>query len=336
MQRTQKSRSGRRLDPGKSLNCVPKTGKFGRENFGKTKGSVNSGCKNERELTDEMIRRANPQKVNPWSRSTVDRRRRVCNLYRRIIKVRPEAKQHPKIVVAILSEMFQPSTAVTYTRTLRSLLRLHQTDPRVEEWKESIRWLRMKAGRNPPRKATPLQPRQLRCLTPQRQTDLMIAFMTISASRHADLIGATCSKTPNPEVLKLHLSIFKSDIFGEKNVTKHVSVPRSWVTPLFRMMNSPPSYRATHERMKQIHPSLTPHSARRGAVTILSTIFPSETIALLTGHSRGILDPTSVRRYIEPTINSLEAQQQIIMSAHLAKIIDPTKRLPTPMQPRFL
>jgi hypothetical protein len=204
----------------------------------------------------------------------------------------------------------KPSTALLWTHTLLSLmpeLRSALTRRMIKVWEREAAVVT--------RRALVVGPEQLRLpLIPSDiNTARTIQMLWTSACRHADLARAT-TVTVAPGIHRMTWGWQKSDLRGKRHLCKFVVYPHyipHWAT-----------YRQVYRVMKKIHPDLTVHSIRRGALTYLASMgFSHAQIGKLSLHTPQSDESLAVRRYVEPHQNQPEGQLQIQMSQTLWRAI---------------
>jgi integrase len=225
-----------------------------------------------------------------------------------------------------------PTTVVTYTATLKTLMR--ETRPRDlqvhTEISSALRGARKSVNRCQVVQARPATAEDMANLRSNLHPNdwYTVALLFVTASRHADLAAMRPVKWPlhndlHPILQLMMASSFKSDIFAERCLSKWIQGSpdillkwyrmlhnRSW-TPYWRL------YRALVQRG-----DLTVHSFRRGAATILASEgFSMSEIGKLTLHTPKTDEHLSVRRYVKEHPSQAEAQLVMRMSSRLLHLI---------------
>jgi len=211
---------------------------------------------------------------------------------------------------------YAPSTAVTYAATLRRIIPA-DLDATLEV---ALRALRKAAPICALRRAQAVTPSLMLKVTNAKEAARWTAILLyVSATRHGDLaavsFGVWEGPTPEMAILQLQFAPHKSDVFGQRNISKWVV----WPKVLLRHLRSLAPYAATLKFMHKMGAELTVHSLRRGAATGLASAgYAMEEILLLTGHTPSADPNLAVRRYIDAHPAQPEAKKCLEMSGVLS------------------
>jgi hypothetical protein len=274
-------------------------------------------------MSDQAIRGAEAIRLEPWTESTMTRRRRVEDLWNRFLTLRPTGSVH-LFARSLLAAGLSRKTATSYVGVLK-VIKPQLTTPR--KWTATMRGLRKLAATEkvrPARAATPEQMTEvLQRASPKIRATILLLW--VSASRHADLkhahIKGEWRMSDGSTVISVAFQAFKSDIFGRRAVTKQLRVSSSVASEIRQALRHKVSYALVLRAMKT--GGLTVHSIRRGATSYLATKVPPEKIVLLTAHSTATSkETTALRAYLEESPLSTEGQTQQELSQLLVKAVE--------------
>lgn len=246
--------------------------------------------------------------------STYRRRRRVMELWNEFVKMVP----HPSVALflRVLELLFAPSTALGYAATLALTVPTLSQDPQL---KEGLRYLKKLAGKSQLRRkqAVPMSPLEMTELIKTATMRIKSAAIVIwlTASRHADYLEMELTKVWRVKshfMLLFQMSTFKSDLFGKRFVQKYVLVPKPLGIVLQHHMleEKRVSYSQLYRAVKRVNKTLSCHSFRRGAISLLTNEgHKAERIILLSAHAMPN-EPTAIRRYADPSPTSSTALRQ--------------------------
>jgi hypothetical protein len=217
---------------------------------------------------------------------------------------------HLESLLSLWDTQVKPSTALLWTRTLLGLLpHLRNALSR----RMIVVWERESAVVT--RRALVADPELLRKnpIASDIRTARTIQVMWTSACRHADLLRATTAMVA-PGIHRMTWAWQKSDLRGKRHLCKFIVYPR----PLPRWA----SYQQVYRAIKKIHPELTVHSIRRGALTYLASKgYSHSEIGKLSLHTPQSDEALAVRRYVDPHFTQPEGQLQLRMSSDLWQAI---------------
>jgi integrase len=217
--------------------------------------------------------------------------------------------QHKSNIMATLGAwdlQFKPGTALTKAHTLLGLmphLKSVETRDLLDVWQKENSVIA--------RPAPTITPDQMKVLLTRspREARGTIVLQWVSGCRHADLLKARMEKV-TPSILRMSWSTQKSDRLGKRHLVKFIHFPLQ--------IPQLSGYREVYKRLKDVDPSLTVHSLRRGALTFLATQgYSHETIMKLSLHAPTSDPCLAVRRYVEPSHLQPEAMEQIELSKAL-------------------
>jgi hypothetical protein len=260
-----------------------------------------------------------------FANTTLQRRQRLRLMWQEVQRKHPQHHQVPasRVFAALIWQRYAPTTAVTYTLSAMSAVPELKGDA---DYADAVRWIRKEAAKLARKRkpAIPATPEQVRRLLADKQiaagVKATIMTLYVTASRHADLAGCEITKLwrkRETSILRIEYRQFKSDLFGQRFVSKTVELTAETEAKVFTSLNRPVPYRRVWLAMKK--QGLTVHSLRRGAVTQLTRLqVPPEHILLLTLHTMKE-EPTAVRRYTDPTSNGPEQQVQRKLSKLLER-----------------
>jgi integrase len=258
--------------------------------------------------------------VDGFHRTTHSRRKIATQLW----YLCKDKRAPERTFAALLHLAYAPSSAVTLGLSASGAI------PELKdnsEWVSALRWLRKVGGASShlKKQAVPLSPAHLSVVAAHFRSSAearTAAVLLISASRHADLAQVKVThiwptRSRHWLVMRVAFPAFKSDLFGQREVSKVLEVPSSIAPALMRSLRNPVSYRKLYNFLKGIDTSLTPHSLRRTATTLLAAaeVEPSQTV-LLTAHTT-TTEVIAIRKYADPQPNAAEARVQRRLSRWL-------------------
>ncbi len=259
-----------------------------------------------------------------WAKSTTDRR----ELIKRQLRL---AGDDPVTLVGRwVAAKHKPSTITTYTAVLQQLVSEEQR-PTV---KVALRAAKKRSTLQSLRRAVPLSREEMVLAIRSARTAefaMTAVLLWATASRHCDLQamqGTIWQLEDSAEViLQLTLGAHKSDVFGQRAVTKWLQLPTELATAILAMLRARKwsTYRAMLRHMKKIDKAWTVHSFRRGAATCLATAgFSMDKVIMMTGHTPTADPMLAGRRYVDPHPAQHEAKIVLRMAAILLEGILPT------------
>jgi integrase len=227
----------------------------------------------------------------------------------------------PIALVGAWSKMHKPSTLNTYTAVLRGIV----PEAQKATLKVALRATKKLAPMSSVKRALPMTLEQMKIMVRKGPSleALTAIIMWGTASRHADLAAMTVTEFSNgtPETtLRFELGNHKSDIFGQRNVTKWISAPARIAAQIKRIIanKSFGTYVQMYHWAKTFDKALTVHSFRRGAATFLaSNGFNMEQVIILTGHTPTADPMLAGRRYVDSHPSQPEANLSLRMTAAL-------------------
>jgi hypothetical protein len=144
-------------------------------------------------------------------------------------------------------------------------------------------------------------------------------MMWLSAARHADVLSQTTSidhHRSNFLVLRIQLTVWKSDRMGARRFTKFLQV--SGALARFVQMPTIAPARELDKTLKGfLNGAYTKHSIRKGAINVLAEQFTPEEIIQLTGHTPVVDTARRLNAYIQPQAHHPQGLLQRRMSSFL-------------------
>lgn len=256
--------------------------------------------------------------LRPYTEGTYARRERVRKILRLLL---PHVTRAGDIVGA-MRKVYAASTVLTYAYTMAALYPTLRRDP---TWEDAIKFMQKENAMKEQQQAAPATAEEVRDIIAQNDTHISdtVAVQWISASRHADLLHMRLTRTwpysdNRLQAVRFEIPWFKSDLYGNRHCSKTIILPKEM---LVRILNRGwASYNQVLRAIRSVHPHLTVHSIRRGAITALGESATPENIVKLTLHTMPA-EPTALRLYMAPSLKGEEAKQQMELSFSLLRMI---------------
>lgn len=267
---------------------------------------------------------ARPIVMDPYHPSTRVRRERADKIFRLLSgKV-----QRAGDIIGAMAQVYTIRTTQTMAFTMQSL---RPELKKNESWQDALLWVGQQVATTSAKTAIPIKAEEMRILLARTENvdkKLLFAVQWVAAGRYGDfphmIPTAIWPHPPHPQtvVLRVVLPVWKSDRRGVRKCAKQLVLPAGMARRLALLLQSKriPSYQQMSAALKKVHPLLSMHSIRRGAISTLAETNAPESIVVLTQHAMPN-EPLALRTYIDPSPLGEEAKVQQTLSFQLLQQI---------------
>lgn len=265
----------------------------------------------------ELLKRRS--QILMWTNVTASHQRRIQRLK---LLMSTCVGDHLDLIAAIATH-YKPSTALTYLRTLLTLIPEMKQHPTVKLVMDS---LGQKATVSTSKQAKPFVPREIQDWMEHESLPMrtLIHALWTTASRYGDLQHISRITFPKGNIAQIMLDRHKGDRYGKRRLTKLIPVP-TWLNNfvLTNVLLNPPSYDQLMTSLKATFPNQSSYSIRRGAISYLKKKgFTDKIVSQISGHAVGKVF-NSLRRYYDPALEQKEVQELARLSLMLSNSINP-------------
>ena len=145
-------------------------------------------------------------------------------------------------------------------------------------------------------------------------------MMWLTCGRHGDLTNPTMIIRRNGTGFVLEWERMKSDRYGDRLITKYVTV----TTAMAYLFDSTMwcTYRQLLAATKRVDPTMSTYSIRRGAMACLADMgAPMPIFGLMSAHTPSTDPCSNVRRYVDQNAVQPEGKMQLRLSRLLGRSV---------------